>query len=480
MTKHALAMHAPSSAVFAVSSYGPGVREGRPPAELRPLGLEAPLIWLANELERLDAELLDWLWDLAPDDLGRLSRCVKAFCTRHPRSLRREGFESRLAAAKRAKRGKRLAQAATLLAASAIGLAGYDWWGFSSAIAFEKQPNQSPGTVARHWHTFEAWHPTIKWLWPSKFKIARDKSAQWTVAEAEDLFQLGKADPNVRLRLEALVQDRPDLRPKIAKAKIAEERTEQERSWAQIRAESSLVDKSLDPDRALALVQNFLRSFPDSPRRTDALSLASQLHSRALVRRETADRRILDSLDRGEKLPSVNVEDLLDQARTYIAQHPESPLLGEFEARVAGYARKIDDRDFQRAKDYSGLHPTQFSLRIQKYQDYLKAHASGGKFISESLKAKDAIAAEWDVYSYRQVYDHASAHGDDVFETARGLREYLLEHPDGKFAREANDYLSWFDKISTPHDYHVTLRRGIVESDVHKYFSGGARISRSS
>src|SRR5262249_30560744 len=48
MTRHALAQHAPRSAIFAVSAYGRGAEGGRPPAELHPLGLERPLGWLAE------------------------------------------------------------------------------------------------------------------------------------------------------------------------------------------------------------------------------------------------------------------------------------------------------------------------------------------------------------------------------------------------------------------------------------------------
>ena len=44
MTRHALAQHAPRGAIFAVSAYGRGANDGRPPAELHPLGLEGPLV----------------------------------------------------------------------------------------------------------------------------------------------------------------------------------------------------------------------------------------------------------------------------------------------------------------------------------------------------------------------------------------------------------------------------------------------------
>ena len=54
MTRHALAQHAPDGAIFAVSSFGPGAIGNQPPAVLRPQGLEAPLGWVAQQLEAHD------------------------------------------------------------------------------------------------------------------------------------------------------------------------------------------------------------------------------------------------------------------------------------------------------------------------------------------------------------------------------------------------------------------------------------------
>ena len=81
---------------------------------------------------------------------------------------------------------------------------------------------------------------------------------------------------------------------------------------------------------------------------------------------------------------------------------------------------------------------------------------------------------QWDAYAYRQAYDHAVAHPDDVAEIARRLREYLRDQPDGRFAADAQHYLQWWDKVSVPGQYRVTLRRGEVEQTVGKYLAGGA------
>ena len=150
MTRHALAQHAPRGAIFAVSSYGRGRHDGRPPAELHPLGLEGPLGWLAEQLEARDEEQLEWLWDLAPDDLPRLARCVAAYEQRYPRSDRRTAFPARLERRWRrfAARGGRCGMAAGRRGAGRRRLAGYDVLGFQHALAFER-PRQSPRRRSR-------------------------------------------------------------------------------------------------------------------------------------------------------------------------------------------------------------------------------------------------------------------------------------------------------------------------------------------
>ena len=53
---------------------------------------------------------------------------------------------------------------------------------------------------------------------------------------------------------------------------------------------------------------------------------------------------------------------------------------------------------------------------------------------------------------------------------AQRLRDYLRDHPDGRFAADAQRYQEWWDKVSVPGQYRVTLRRGEVEPKVGKYF----------
>ena len=56
MTRHILATHAPRSALFGVSSYGRAAGDDdTPPPDPRPMGLEGPLLWLADHIAATSA-----------------------------------------------------------------------------------------------------------------------------------------------------------------------------------------------------------------------------------------------------------------------------------------------------------------------------------------------------------------------------------------------------------------------------------------
>ena len=184
MTRHLLARHAPRGAIFAVSSYGRGAVDGRPPAELHPIGLEGPLGWLAEQLEANDRDQLEWLWDLAPNDLPRLARGVAAYERRYPNSERADAFRRRLATARRKRARRVLVQFAVGLGLLTAGLAGYDAWGYREAVAFEAE--QQPATlIEARWSTLLTWHPSLPYFRPERARQAQEKQAEWRAESGE-------------------------------------------------------------------------------------------------------------------------------------------------------------------------------------------------------------------------------------------------------------------------------------------------------
>ena len=469
MTRHALAQHAPGGAIFAVSSYGHESRDGRPPADLHPLGLQGPLLWLAEQLEANDRDQLDWLWDLAPDDIPRLARCVAAFDRRYPRSDRTAEYRARLKALRRRRTrriGIRLVTAAVLFVAA---LAGFDAWEVHAALAFE-QDNAAPA-VAQRWARVLAWHPTLPFFWPDRARTAGGKLAEWTVKAAEVQVANGTAGPDVSAQLVALKDKAPHLAPAIRKVEVAQDLARHDERWNGVKSESSAPGD--EPEKPLATVRQFLRDFPESPRRPEALALLKTYQDQAASRQSSIERRAVDDLIRSERLPDADFRDLIDRSQQFLAEHPQSQWRGEVERRIDDYARKLDDADIERARQYSKQYPTNFATRIERHGDYLKKHKSAGRYISEATEARDRILREWDTYTYRLAYDHLAAHADDVGEVARRLREYLHDHPEGRYAPDARRYLEWWDKVSVPRDYRVTLRRGEVDPSVGKYLGGG-------
>src|SRR5205823_5187099 len=156
-----------------------------------------------------------------------------------------------------------------------------------------------------------------------------------------------------------------------------------------------------DPATALASLDGFLREFPDTPRRTEALELARALKDELNARRFAQDRQFVDDLIRSESLPNVSLADQVERARQFLAEHPDSPSRVEVRRRLDEYLKRLDESDIEKARDYSRRFPVHFAARIERYQEYLKAHQAGGRFISEAIEAKDRILREWDAYAYR-------------------------------------------------------------------------------
>ena len=352
-------------------------------------------------------------------------------------------------------------------------LAGYDFWGFHQAEAFEREADNPAPLVANRWSSVLTAHPSLPIFWPSLARQARLKRAEWTIKAADVQVASGTAAPDLSARLEGIKEQAPQLAPAIRKVEQARELVRHDERWKEVYAEALSLAAIDNPEKPLAQLDGFLREFPDTPRRTEVLALARTLKNEVTARRTALERTIIDDLIRSETLPNASLADLIEKARQFLADHPESTFRGEVQVRLDDYIRKLDERDIERARDYSRRYPTHFVMRIERYQDYLKGHQAGGQFLSEATEAKDKILREWDTYAYRQAYDHAQAHPDDLAEVARRLRDYSRDHADGRFTAEAKSYLEWWDKISVPGTYRVTLRRGEVEPTVGKYLAGG-------
>jgi hypothetical protein len=470
MTRHALRRHAPGGAIFAVSSFGPGASGHRPPAVLQPLGLEGPLAWLAEQIEERDRVQIEEIWKLAADDPPRLRRCLDVYQKRYPRSNGSYEFAERLQALERKRRGRRIVRGVAAVGLVVAATAGYDAYGFRAAVGFE-QGNAAPA-IAERWRRVIERHPTMPLFWPGLARRARLKEAEWTVKAADVQVANGNDAPDLSATLSQIKDRAPQLAPEVRKVEQAREMIRHDERWKAVQGEALSLAAIDAPDKPLAAIDAFLREFPGTPRRADALALAATLKKELAARETAAEKLLVDDLARAESLPNADLADLADRARRFLKDHPDSALRPEVRRRLDGYIAGIDERDIERARAFSRKNPTSFALRVERYQDYLKAHRGGGGYLGEAAEAKERILAEWDTHAYRSAYDYSLAHPDDVAEVARRLREYQRDHPSGRFVADAKGYLDWWDKVTVPGKYRVTLRRGEVEPGVGKYLSG--------
>jgi hypothetical protein len=470
MTRHALARHAPDSAIFAVSAYGRGVgSDGRPPAVLHPMGLEGPLAWLTERLEAIDRDELEWLFDLAPDDTARLEACLKVFERRYPQSPGLIALHRRLAAQRRKRRRRMLSRVVIGLGVAVLGLAGYDAWSYHDAKRYEKSSARA-GDVEQRWRGVVAWHPTLPWFFPGDAREARRKLDEWRLKAAGAKLNAGTAGPDVAGLVRELKEKAPELAPEIAKVERAENQARQEEAWKALRVADIVAVE--DPIAHLADARRYLREFPETPHKAEAVALVGELERKVAELRAKDDRQRIESLSRAASLPGASWRDLIEEAERFLSERAESPYRVEVVELMNQWVRRQDDADIARARELDRTTPTSFAARRERYRDYLGAHSEGGRYIAEANAALERIDLESDAYLYRQAYDHYAAHPDDVPAIAARLRSYLDANPAGRFVDAARAYLAWWDKISVPADYRVTLRRGRVEPSVGKFLGG--------
>jgi hypothetical protein len=473
MTRHALASHAPRSTVFAVSSYGLNAPiDGSPPEHLEPMGLEGPLLWLVEQVEATDRELLEWIWDLAPRDASRISRCVRAFSRRYPNSPKLIEYRRRLRELRRKGVVRGIGRGVAALVALVGGMAVYDAAGFHLALAFERGGHPAP-EVARRWEQFLSWHPTQPLFWPDESRIARTRRDEARVASARLRAEVGTTEPEqLRAELTELKEAAPEKLPDIQEAESTLNRREADARWQEIRAEALL--PSRPPEERLVMIQEFLREDPDTPFANQAVELADLIRKEIDDRLSRRDREVVDAWLVDARLPDPDYLDLIERARTFLEARPDSPRATEVRELIDDWLSRLDRRDFDRAAAFEQASPRQgFEEQIRRYREYLQAHAEGGTYIEQAKEAISRIEGRRDEYLYRQAFDHWATHRSDLAEVARRLRDYLASNPEGRYARSARSFLERWDELTKTGEYRVTLVRGKVDPSISKTLSGG-------
>jgi hypothetical protein len=438
MTQHALRLHCPQHALFAVSSLGgpiPTPAEGETPAPFtpRPSGLDGPLAWLATVLQAQDEARLQRLCQEAPNDLRLIGKSLASVQRRYPDSPAVQENSRSLTERTRRRRSRRWLLGVAVAACLVLGVGTYDALGEQAAARFAGEHGDDPAAVRERWLAFQAWHPTRHLL--------RSAAAE---AERERLRDL---DEQVRV-------------------KQRDERLEDLRRRA--------ADPDADPEAVWERFQAFHADYPD----LDVGEAWQQFRAGLKARRdEERERRAqgafadLERLERQSDLPL-----LVERADRFLRDFAGTSHESDVRRRRADYALRLDERDLDEARTYSAAQPLNFQTRRERYQRYLERHPEGA-FAKEAREALANIDADWDRHDFRQVRDHFQGSPGDVKELEKLCRQYLAVHAQGRFRDSAQDVLRWTERMTQPGEYRVVLKSGSFDPQIGAWFSRGPSLS---
>jgi hypothetical protein len=435
MTQHALRLHSPQHAVFAVSSLGgtlPGDASATPFA-LHPSGLGGPLTWLATTLQQQDEARLGRIWQEAPRDLPRLARSLACYRRRYPDAALGRELGAKLLGLRKQQRRRRWKVGLAAVGALLLALFTYDLAAASRARRFTAENADNPAVVRDYLRTYHAWHPTRHW-----FRLAAARAE-------EEQMQALDAEVRERQRGDRLAEVRRQAADPDADAEVV---------WQQFR--------------------DFRNEFPEQDIDSDLAQFRSTLESRRNAERERKAREAFAELQRLEQQGNLTV--LIEQTDRFLREHRDTSSAVEAARRREGYVRRLEERVIDEARAYSAANPLNFQSRLERYQRYLDHHPSG-LFEREAREALSAIDTDWDRHDFRQVRDHYQEHSGDVKELERLSRAYLAAHARGRFRDSARELLRWTEQVTEPHEYRVVLKSGAFDPKSVGWFSRGLHLS---
>ena len=339
MTRHALAQHAPGARSSRSARTAASPRDGRPPPSCTRSAWKGRWAGWPSSSRRATAS--------SSNGSGTSPPTTSPGCraASRPSSGAIRGRTARPSSARRLKALRRRQDApdrAPPGAAAAVDRRGpgrLRRLGLHAALAFERD-NAAPA-VARRWARFLAWHPSLPFFWPDRARQAR--------AQAGRVDGQGRRGPGRQRHRRARPARRagraqgrgPAPRPGDPQGRGRPGPGAARRALERGQAEASAPGD--EPEKPLAAVRQFLRDFPERPAAPRPSRCSRPSRARRPPARPSIERQVVDDLVRSEALPDADFRDLIDRARQFLAEHPESQWRRRGRARLDDYVRKLDD-----------------------------------------------------------------------------------------------------------------------------------------
>jgi hypothetical protein len=220
--------------------------------------------------------------------------------------------------------------------------------------------------------------------------------------------------------------------------------------------------------------QSFHADFPECDIEGDLRRLRDSVKARRDVERERKAEAAFAELRRPDRATDLTAT--VASADRFLRDYGDTGQADAARKLRAAVLRRIDERDFEAARAYSAKEPLNFFTRRKHYQDYLSNHPDGA-FVKDAAQAILGVEAEWDKHDFRAVADHYHNRVGEVKELETRCRSYLALHPRGRFRASAEELLRWTEQVSQPHEYRVSLLRGAFASNTAAWASRGPYLS---
>jgi hypothetical protein len=230
-------------------------------------------------------------------------------------------------------------------------------------------------------------------------------------------------------------------------------------------------DHAADPAAVAAHWRTFRQWHPTA----HLLGLTGQADQFAADHRAARAQQALDDLATAEA-KAEGLEALLGRTDQFLRDFAGTAAEADVRRRRDVYLRRLDERSFEDARDYSARQPLNFPGRRERYRHYLDRHPDGA-FAGEARAALTVVADQWDRHDFRRLRDHYETKPADAAGLATTCRAYLGAHPAGRFTAAAGDLLRWTERVTAPGEYRVTLRNGHLDPKLARWLSRGPDVS---
>ena len=295
--------------------------DGRLVDTLQPTGLEEPLHWLTQTLQKQDQDRLEQIWNLVPQDLALLQRCgqhVYAPLSQRGGKAGSFGFASPGNAV------------ANVCVARRLVWVCFWRWCYRSGVMIPGPNHQveqfasnnatDPEAILEQWTSFERWHPT-RHLWLTR----------GPAAEADHRQEL-------------------EQRSRAARC---------ERQLAELRRDMRDADANLT--QVWERLQRIRDDFPEHKIDDELVAYSTTVKSRLLEQRERLAEEAYQHLLQRES--QVDNQTRVRIAEQFLTEHAGTCHVPAIRQRLEGYLRAEEERAMLAVRRYSAENPVHFYSR---------------------------------------------------------------------------------------------------------------------